>query len=87
MTYLVKLKENAEKELERLKVGDKKGYFRCCLALIRLSQDPFVGKKLDGEFEGYWSVRVWPYRIIYSVFERELIVYILAVKHRKDAYR
>lgn len=87
MTYLVKLKENAEKDLYKLKTGDKKGYFRCCLALIKLSQDPFVGKKLGGELDGCLAVRVWPHRIIYNIDNNTSTVYVLKVKHRKDVYR
>jgi len=86
MTYQIRVKGNAEKDLYKLKIGDKKGYFRCCLALIRISQDPFVGKELNGEFEGCFAVRVWPYRIVYNVDKNTSTIYVLKVKHRKDVY-
>lgn len=85
--YLIKFKDRAEKTFQKLELLDRKMYNRCCLALMRLSRDPFVGKKLDGEYKGYWSIRVWPHRIVYQIFKNELIVYVVKIKHRKDVYR
>jgi len=42
---------------------------------------------LEGEYRGQWSLRVWPYRIIYRVEKRKLIVLILEIAHRQGAYK
>lgn len=49
--------------------------------------NPYRGKKLHGKYEGYYSVRAWPYRIIYEIFELEVVVVVIKIGHRKDVYR
>jgi mRNA interferase RelE/StbE len=46
-----------------------------------------VGKPLRFEYEGRWSARRGPYRIIYSIDEASRTVAVLAVGHRADVYR
>jgi mRNA interferase RelE/StbE len=46
-----------------------------------------VGKRLRFEYEGRWSARRGPYRIIYSIDEAARTVTVLAVGHRADVYR
>jgi mRNA interferase RelE/StbE len=46
-----------------------------------------VGKPLRFEYEGCWSARRGPYRIIYSINEASRTVTVLAIGHRSDVYR
>jgi mRNA interferase RelE/StbE len=46
-----------------------------------------LGKRLLFEHQGRWSARRGPYRIIYEVVERERLVRVIAVGHRRDVYR
>jgi mRNA interferase RelE/StbE len=46
-----------------------------------------LGKPLRFEYEGRWSARRGPYRIIYSLDEASRTVTILAIGHRADIYR
>jgi mRNA interferase RelE/StbE len=55
--------------------------------LVSLKENPFSGKKLAGEFEDFYSVRVWPYRVIYTIVKKELVVLVVDIAHRKEAYR
>lgn len=82
--YTLVLKQNVRKKLDKL---DESLQRRIGLAFEKLMTDPFQGKKLEGKYKGLRSLRVWPYRIIYEIRNRELIVTIIAVAHRKDAYR
>ena len=61
---------------------------RRALRVIRhtLAEDPFVGKRLRGKFAGLYSFRISDYRVVYEVRSRELIVAVLRVRHRRDAY-
>lgn len=42
--------------------------------------------KIQGQ-SNLWRIRVGDYRVVYSVNEEEKLVNIVAVRHRKDAYR
>jgi len=55
--------------------------------LDEIALDPFVGKKLKGEYENQYSYRVWPYRIIYEIRKNELVVLVIRVGHRQGVYK
>ena len=80
----VKLSPKAVKELQALALKDQK---RVVKSLVGLSADPFVGKKLKGKFRPYYSLRIWPYRIIYAVQKKELLVIVIRIGPRKDVYK
>jgi mRNA interferase RelE/StbE len=46
-----------------------------------------VGKPLRFEYQGCWSARRGPYRIIYGLDEASRTVTVLAIGHRADVYR
>ncbi len=54
--------------------------------LDRLKDDPFIGKKLERELSGYWSLRAKRFRIIYRMRNQEQVIEIHYVGHRKDVY-
>ena len=84
MTYQVRLKPSAEKELRKL---PDKDYQRISSALIGLATDPYGGKKLSGPYSGFYSMRVWPYRIIYTLVKSELVILVVKIGHRQGVYR
>jgi mRNA interferase RelE/StbE len=52
-----------------------------------LAQDPKgLGKSLKGEFQGFWRYRWGDYRVIYKISEREILIVILRISHRKEVY-
>ena len=52
-----------------------------------LANDPYLGKSLEGELSGLRSVRVWPFRIVYEIQDKLLLIIIIRIGHRKDVYR
>ena len=55
----------------------------------QLRNNPFFGpniKKLKGKLEDYYRYRIGKYRLFYKVDEGKVIVFIVTIKHRKDAY-
>lgn len=46
-----------------------------------------LGKPLDAPFEDVLSTRRGDYRALYTVDDRARVVTVLAVAHRRDAYR
>lgn len=56
----------------------------------QLRENPFFGsniKKLKGEFEGLYRYRVGRYRIFYKIEDDKILVIILDIDDRKDAYK
>ncbi|OIO53687.1 hypothetical protein AUJ46_04425 [Candidatus Peregrinibacteria bacterium CG1_02_54_53] len=82
--FRVELTKSAEKDVCRLSKKDQGRIFR---GLESLKNDPFSGKKLQGPLEGLWSLRVWPYRIIYEIQKKKILVTVIAVKQRKNVYK
>ena len=52
----------------------------------QIREDPFIGKSLERELSGYFSVRTKRYRIIYRILEDKRIIQIYYVGHRRDIY-
>lgn len=76
--------EDAVKELSKL----DRGTIRRVLDKVeRLAFEPFPpqARALTG-FTGTYRLRVGDYRVIYSPVDRELIILILSVGHRRELY-
>lgn len=82
--YQVVLKKTAQKSLAKI---DPKYKFRINFVLFELAKNPYLGKKLEGELQNFYSLRVWPYRIIYQIIKNELIVFVVQIKHRQGVYK
>jgi mRNA interferase RelE/StbE len=83
--YQIEWKKSALRELKRL---DRKIVPRIISTVESLSKNPFPSgvRKLQGADNTY-RVRVGEYCIIYEILEVRIVIVILRVRHRKDAYR
>ena len=54
--------------------------------LFSLTSDPYSGKKLKGEYAEYYSLKAWPYRIIYFIM-RNGNIWVTSILHRQGAYK
>jgi mRNA interferase RelE/StbE len=83
-TYTVRLKKSAEKELDSLPASVQA---RILAALEALANNPRPDgcQKLKGS-ENTYRVRVGDYRIIYEIHDGQLLIYVLRIADRKDAY-
>jgi len=83
--YKIEWKKSALRELKRL---DRQIIPRIIEAVGLLSSNPLPEgvKKLHGG-EATYRIRINNYRIIYEVFGDRLIIEIIRVRHRKDAYK
>ena len=79
MAFSFHLKPKARKNLDRLPEKDR---IKVVAVLDIIVREPFAGKKLSGKRQGEYSVRVWPYRIIYTIDKNELLVVVVDVDHR-----
>ena len=84
MEYQIRFTPQAEKELEKLPENDR---LRIKAAFSRLRHNPYEGKKLKGKLKNAYSLRVWPYRVAYYIYQKEYMVFIFRLKHRRDVYR
>lgn len=82
-TYRIIIAQRAQKAAEKLPKKDRE---RVTAAIALLQYDPFQGKKLQGEHEGKWSVRVWPYRIVYIIKKELVTVTVVKIGHRQGVY-
>jgi len=56
----------------------------------QLKSNPFYGsniKKLKSEFEGYYRYRIGNYRLFYLIDNEQVLVVIVDLKHRQNAYK
>lgn len=56
------------------------------MALVELSKNPYIGKRLEGQLRDFYSLRVWPYRMIYQIINKELFVFVIQIKHEQGVY-
>jgi mRNA interferase RelE/StbE len=54
--------------------------------LERLAEDPRLGKPLHGDLAPFWSYRVGDYRVVYEIRDKELVVLVVMLGHRRAIY-
>ncbi len=84
MGYSIRIKRSAARELARLPRHDRERIVR---AIDRLGGNPLAGSPLKGDLRGLRRVRVGDYRVVYEVLDGELVVLVVLVAHRREAYR
>ncbi len=84
-TYSVLVDGRAQKEIANL---EKDAQRRIVTKIESLAKNPRPNgvDKLEGNDELY-RVRVGDYRIIYQIRDRELIVLVVRVGHRREVYK
>ena len=83
MTFVLYLKPKARKNLDKIPQEHRR---KIVTALREIVEHPFAGKALIGNRKGEYSVGVWPYRIIYTVMKKELLIIVIDVDHRGNVY-
>lgn len=83
--YAITFARSARRELESLESATVDRIF---VRIERLSDDPRPHDcvKLRGR-KDLWRLRVGDYRVIYAMDDGERVVDIIAVRHRREAYR
>jgi mRNA interferase RelE/StbE len=82
--YKVFLKPSAVKEIESLPKRDRARVIQKIKGLAAEPRPPGC-EKLTGEDK--YRIRQGIYRIVYSITDKELIVIVVKVGHRRDIYR
>ena len=84
MGYSTRIKRSAARELARVPRRDRE---RIVHAIDRLGDNPLAGSPLKGDMRGLRRLRVGDYRVVYEVLDGELVVLVVLVAHRREAYR
>ncbi len=80
----IRWERRAVKEVAALPKPDHR---RIVEAVESLRQDPLQGAVMKAEWKGFRRLRVGPYRVIYAFDGRELLISVVRVGHRREAYR
>ncbi len=83
--FEILIKRSAAKEIEA--ISRKKDRQRIVRKIRQLAEDPRPPgcQKLSGRDR--YRIRQGPYRIVYSIDDDRLIIYVVKVGHRSDVYR
>lgn len=83
--YKVVYLDSVEKDLERL---DRPARERILDKIEKyLAKDPKgLGKALGGAFQGLWRYRIGDFRVIYKIAEKEILIIVARIGHRKNIY-
>ena len=83
--YQIIIKATAQKQIKKL---PDEYFIKVQNAILKLEQNPRpIGcTKLTGSKNAY-RIRVGIYRIVYEIYDKQLIIFIFDVDHRKDVYR
>ena len=87
MTYTIELAPKARRQLKGINKHDRHALFRIKVRIDELAHNPRPQgvKKLSGA-ESLYRIRVGDYRIIYEIQDKALVVLVVKVAHRREAY-
>jgi len=82
--YKILIKPSAKKELEKI---PKKDLQKIVVKIQDLSGNPrpVESEKLSGDDK--FRIRQGNYRIVYSIEDEQLIIFVVKIGHRRDIYR
>ena len=87
MSWAYNFDERALKELRKLGSHAQRDIISYLDERIAGEGDPRrFGKGLKADLGGLWRYRVGDYRILCQIRDRELLVLVVAVGHRRDVY-
>ena len=84
MPFSIRIKRSAAKELQAVR---KESRARLVDAIDSLREKPLAGSQLKGGLRGLRRLRVGDHRILYEVLDGELVILVVRVSHRREAYR
>ncbi|OGG28140.1 hypothetical protein A3A64_03135 [Candidatus Gottesmanbacteria bacterium RIFCSPLOWO2_01_FULL_48_11] len=78
------LSPRAKKQYKRIGAKDRPKIAR---KINLLAKNPLEGKRLEGEYKGEYSLRVWPLRIIYTFNPDQQVIEIEDIDYRGSVYK
>jgi len=88
LTWRVEFTRTAEKQIVRLNRPFQARILNYLRERVQPCENPRqFGKALHGDKQGLWRYRVGNYLLICDIQDEKVTVLVLAVAHRKEAYR
>jgi mRNA interferase RelE/StbE len=88
LTWKVEVDRRAAKELRSLDPDGRRRILRFLRERVATAEDPRrFGRALRGQSAPLWCYRVGPFRLICSIEDERLMVLVVRVAHRREAYR
>jgi mRNA interferase RelE/StbE len=84
MPYRVQIESAAQKQIAKLE-RRAQAQVVAKIESLKLDPRPHGVKKLSGE-DGLYRVRTGNYRIVYAIYDAQLLVIVVKVGDRKDVY-
>ena len=86
MVYQIKFRQSAEKEFGKLEKSLQQRIYQ--FLMQRVAPDPLLLREpLLGNKKGLWKYRLGDYRIICQIQNKEMVVLVVSVAHRKEVYK
>jgi len=87
MSWVYRFDERALKELRKLGPQGQRDIIAYLDERVAGNDEPRrFGKGLKADLAGLWRYRVGDYRILCQIKDRELLVLVVAVGHRRNVY-
>ena len=82
----VHFSNKAEREFYKLDKSIQKQIQTFISKLKDLKNPRSCGKRLTGNLQGLWRYRVGKYRVVCQILDRELVILVIDIGHRKEVY-
>jgi mRNA interferase RelE/StbE len=87
MIYKIRFSDIALKNLKKLDSTSRIKILKYIDGVLARVEDPrLLGKVLSGNLGEFWRYRTGNFRIICKIEDKELMVLVLKISHRKDIY-
>ena len=88
MAWTIELTPQAERQLGHIGTAPASRIVKTLQARIATREDPrLAGQALVGEWTGYWRYRIGDYRVIAQIKDEKLVIIVVRIAHRREAYR
>ena len=85
--YEIQTTDEFEKRFEKLTKRNKALVELFAKAILKLKENPYVGKPLSYDLKGFWSLPIaGKWRVIYEIDEERKLVILRSIGHRKWIY-
>jgi YafQ family addiction module toxin component len=85
--YIFEIKEGLEKSLQKLAKKDRQLYDIVIKKILRIAENPAIGKPLRNVLKGKRRVHIGHFVLIYEVDDKEEKVTFIEFEHHDKAYK